>query len=183
MAKSDTINHLKTKLKDAWVRGKEQRIEIGTLLLELRGQAEHGEFGKILAEIGMPATTAADYMVEASRQIHGIRVIGKPADPDADAIEAAVNKATAEVGQVVSGDYNPVPPSAPVPIKTKKPKLPELAERNRVKSPVLHCTADQKAAYKRIRKADADRVYAIFHAALMQVIGEQEEVSDAPLAA
>src|SRR5258708_6745230 len=72
--KAETIKQLKAKLKDAWLRGKEQRIEIGTLLLELRQQAEHGEWGKVLAELGIPASTAADYMMEASRQIHGIRV-------------------------------------------------------------------------------------------------------------
>jgi hypothetical protein len=176
----ETITQLKVKLKDAWVRGKEQRIEIGTLLLELRAQAEHGEWGKLLAELGIPATTAADYMVEASRQIHGIRVIGKVADPDAEAIEKAINAAMAQVEQVAGGSGPE--PLAPVPIRKPKEQQVELEDHIKVKGPVLYCNAEQKAAYKRARKSDKDRVYAIFHAALMQVIGEKE-VCDETLAA
>jgi hypothetical protein len=190
MTKPDAINQLKAKLKEAWLRGKEQRIEIGTLLLELREQAEHGEWGKLLAELGIPASTAADYMVEASRQIHGIRVIGNVADPDAEAIEKAVNAAMVQVEQVASGadpvtTSAPIEPSAPapIPIKPKKPKPPELDEHVRVSSPVLFCSADQKAAYKAAKKEDKARVYFIFHKALLEVIGEQEEVSDASVAA
>jgi len=70
---TDTVSELKTKLKDAWLRGAAQRIEIGTLLLALRSKAKHGTWGDLLADVGIPASTAADYMTEASRQIHGIR--------------------------------------------------------------------------------------------------------------
>jgi len=187
MAKNEIVEQLKVKLKDAWVRGKEQRIEIGTLLIELRAQAEHGEWGKLLVELGIPAGTARDYMVEASRQIHGIRVFGKAPDPkpidvEAEELERAINQAMAQVEEVGNGN-TPTPISEPKPQANCKQSEVQLAERNKVKGPVLHCTADQKDAYRAARKADYERVYRIFHAALMEVIGEQEEVCDEAVAA
>jgi hypothetical protein len=184
MPKKDVITQLKAKLKDAWLRGKEQRIEIGTLLLELRKQAEHGDWGKWLAELGMPATTAADYMVEASRHIHGIRVFGAKPDPEAKEMEQAVNQAAAQV-KAESTPPDPTPPS-PIPIARPIPKLvrPQLDMHNRVKGPVLICTAEQKDAYKEAKKENKDRVYEIFYNAFLEVIGErQEEVANETLAA
>lgn len=161
-----TLAQLKAKLKDAWVRGKEQRIEIGTLLLELRAKARHGTWGPLLAEIGIPATTAGDYMVEASRQIHGIRrfengeVTTQP-DPEALQMETAVGEAKDLVEEKTS---------------------PQLTEHNRVKGPVLFCSAAQKEAFEAAKKADKDRVYNIFYDAFMLVIAEQE-VADEAIAA
>jgi hypothetical protein len=168
MNTQETLAQLKQKLKDAWVRGKEQRIEIGTLLLELRKKAKHGTWGQLLAEVGIPAQTAGDYMVEASRQIHGIRVfengeLTTQPDPEAVEMEQAVNAATA----LVNGEA-PVPP---------QPK-PQLAEHNRVKGPVLFCTAPQKEAYESAKKQNKERVYQLFFNALMEVIGEQEVANE-----
>lgn len=169
MAKQDTVNQIKAKLKEAWVRGKEWRIEVGTLLLELRAEAEHGEWGKLLAELGIPNSTAVDHMTEASRHIYGIRKFdGSAPDPEAVEIEQAVETAAAEVAAV------PTPTPASVIV---------LDEHTKVKGPVLHCTAEQRAAYKAAAKSDKDRVYRIFHAALMEVIGQQEEVCDEAVAA
>ena len=178
MAKADTINELKAKLKDAWLRGKAQRIEIGTLLIELRTQAEHGEWGKLLAELGIPASTATDYMVEASRQIHGIRVFdkGEIKDAEAEEMQQAVEAAAAEV----NGDTPPEPPPA---APAQSSVTPELDDHNRVKGPVLFCTSDQKDAYKAAKCENKDRVYEIFYNAFLEVIGEQEEVRDEALAA
>ncbi len=173
MAKADTINQLKAKLKDAWLRGKAQRIEIGTLLLELRAQAKHGEWGKLLAEVGIPAGTATDYMVEASRQIHGIRVFdeGEIKDAEAEEMQHAVEAAAAEV----SGDTPPEPPPATA-MASPQPPAPELDYHARVKGPVLYCTAEQKDAYKAAKRENKDRVYEIFYNAFLDVIGEQQEV-------
>ncbi len=180
--KTETIEKLKEKLKDAWLRGKEQRIEIGTLLLELRKQAQHGDWGKWLAELGMPATTAADYMVEASRQIHGIRVFGAKPDPEAEEMEQAVDQAAAQV----KGNSTPPEPTLPptIPIAQPQRVKPELDMHNRVKGPVLICTAEQKDAYKEAKKENKDRVYEIFYNAFLEVIGvQQEEVANETLAA
>lgn len=180
MAKADTINELKAKLKDAWLRGKAQRIEIGTLLIELRTQAEHGEWGKLLAELGIPASTATDYMVEASRQIHGIRVFdkGEIKDAEAEEMQHAVEAATAEV----NGDTPPEPPPATA-MATPQPPAPELDYHARVKGPVLFCTSEQKDAYQEAKRENKDRVYEIFYNAFLEAIGEQEEVRDEALAA
>jgi hypothetical protein len=181
MPKQDTINQLKAKLKDAWLRGKSQRIEIGTLLIELRSQAAHGEWGKLLAELGIPASTATDYMVEASRQIHGIRVFdkGEIKDVEAEQMQQAVDEAAAEV----SGG-TPPEPAAVTPIAPAQSSVsPELTDHNRVNGPVLFCTADQKDAYKAAKRENKDRVYEIFYNAFLEVIGEQEEVRDEALAA
>src|SRR6266849_5170741 len=158
-SKQDTLNQLKAKLKDAWLRGKAQRIEIGSLLLDLRQQAEHGEWGKLLAELGIPATTASDYMVEASRQIHGIRVFdhGEIKDTEAEEMQKAVDAAAAEV----NGDTSLEPPATPAP--TAAPPEPELDFHTRVKGPVLFCTAEQKAAYKPAKGENKERVYEIFY--------------------
>ena len=119
--KQETLKQLKVKLKDAWLRGKEQRIEIGTLLLDLRVQAEHGEWGTFLAELSIPATTASDYMVEASRQIHGIRVFdkGEIKDVEAEQMQQAVDAAAAQV----KGDNPPDPPS-PIAVLSPTPPKP-----------------------------------------------------------
>jgi len=163
-----TVAQLKVKLKDAWVRGKEQRIEIGTLLLELRAKAKHGTWGPLLAEVGIPATTAGDYMLEASRQIHGIRVFENgevitQSDPEAAEMETAVEAATVEV--------------------TEKQSTPQLEERNRVKGPVLFCSVTQKEAFEAAKKENKDRVYQIFFNALMEVIGGEQEAANESLAA
>lgn len=175
MAKRDIINQLKAKLKDAWLRGKAQRVEIGTLLIELRSQAEHGEWGKLLAELGIPASTAADYMVEASRQIHGIRVFdkGEITDPEAEEMQHAVEAAAAEV----NGDTPPEPPPAAA-MPSPQPSVLELDYHIRVKGPVLLCTAEQKDAYKAAKRENKDRVYEIFYNAFLEVIGEQEQVRE-----
>jgi len=184
MSKQDTLNQLKAKLKDAWLRGKAQRIEIGSLLLDLRQQAEHGEWGKLLAELGIPPSTAADYMVEASRQIHGIRVFdhGEIKDTEAEEMQQAVDAAAAEV----SCTTPPEPPATPAPIPA--PPEPELDLHTRVKGPVMFCTPEQKDAYKTAKRENKERVYEIFYNAFLEVIGEQpdvrqEEVRDEALAA
>jgi hypothetical protein len=167
---TDTVAELKTKLKDAWLRGTAQRIEIGTLLLALRSKAKHGTWGDLLAEVGIPASTAADYMTEASRQIHGIRkfengdVTVTSVDAETEEIENAVKQAREQLNQ------------------SKAEPKPQLQEHNRVKSPVLFCTAAQKEQYQAAKTVDAARVYKIFYAALLQVIGE-EEVADEAIAA
>ncbi|MBZ5698676.1 MAG: hypothetical protein LAN18_09035 [Acidobacteriia bacterium] len=180
-AKQNTIAELKAKLRDAWLRGKDQRVEIGTLLLALRAQAEHGTWGKLLAEIGIPATTAADYMVEASRQIHGIRVFGPQPDPEAQEMEEALNAATVLVKGAGPSDDS----LSPIPIAQPKPKRakPQLEQRSRVRGPVLYCTATQKEAYQAAKKEYKERVYQTFYDALMVVIAEQqEEAADETLA-
>ena len=184
-SKRETINQLKAKLQDAWLRGKEQRIEVGKLLLELRSRAKHGEWGNLLAEFGIPASTAADYMVEASRQIHGIRVFdhGEIKDAEAEAMGQAVSAATAQV----NGDTPPEPPAAPA-VASLEPAEPELDLHTRVKGPVLFCTAEQKDAYKAAKRENKDRVYEIFYNAFLEAIGEPqdvraEEVRDEALAA
>ncbi|MBZ5645336.1 MAG: hypothetical protein LAO19_21455 [Acidobacteriia bacterium] len=197
----NTIAELKAKLKDAWLRGREQRIEIGTLLLELREHAAHGTWGKLLAEIGIPASTAVDYMIEASRQIHGIRIFGKapapkPIDVEGQEIEQAVNLAMAEVEAVGNGNAtspatvlgkgedpsgNPPPPITGVQAKPKRVE-PQLELNNRVKGPVLFCTAAQKEQYEAAKKKDRERVYRLFYNALMEAIAETE-ASDEALAA
>jgi len=168
-----TIDQLKDKLKEAWLRGKAQRIEIGTLLLELRAQAEHGDWGSLLAEVGIPASTARDYMTEASREIHGFRVFENGRltfkDAEAEEMQEAVNVATAEV--------------ADAPPELRPAPAPGLDFHARVKGPVLYCTADQKDAYEAAKRESKDRVYEIFHNALLEVIGEQEEVRDEAVAA
>jgi len=177
MSTQDTIHQIKTKLADAWLRGQAQRIEIGTLLLELRAKAEHGDWGKWMAELGIPASTAADYMQEASRQIHGIRVFVNGAVKDDEA--AQMQQAVATAAAAVNGDNFPEPPVPPQPERA----VIELSEHVRVSGPVLFCSADQKAAYKAAKKDDPERVRAIFQNALLAVIGEQEEVRDEALAA
>jgi hypothetical protein len=182
MTKQNTIAELKAKLKDAWLRGRDQRIEIGTLLLELRTQAEHGTWGKLLTEIGIPATTAADYMTEASRAIHGIRGIELQPDPEARDMEAAVNAATVLVKRDGPSDDSP----PPIPIAQPKPKRvkPQLEQHNRIKGPVLYVTAEQKEAYRTAKKEDQGRVYQIFYGAFLEVVGEpREEVASETLAA
>jgi hypothetical protein len=181
----EKINELKAKLKDAWLRGKEQRIEVGKLLLELRAQAEHGEWGKLLAELGIPASTASDYMVEASRQIHGIRVFdhGDVKDAEAEEMGQAVSAANA----AVNGD-TPLEPPPAAPSVQPQPPTPELDLHSRVKGPVLFCTLEQKDAYKAAKRESKDRVYEIFYNAFLEVIGEQQdarqqEVGDEALAA
>lgn len=169
--KNETVNQLKVKLADAWLRGKEQRIEIGTLLLELRAEAEHGDWGNWLKELCIPASTAADYMQEASRQIHGIRVFENNAVRDAEGEE--IQQAVAAAIAAVNGEEPPPPKSTPI----------ELPDRLRVKGPVLHVTAEQKDAWKTAKREDKDRVYAIFHKAFLEVIGESEEVSRETFAA
>jgi hypothetical protein len=184
MSKQLTINQLKAKLQDAWSRGKAHRIEIGTLLLALRNKAKHGEWGKLLAELGIPATTASDYMTEASREIHGIRVFdhGEYKDAEAEEMQQAVNAAAAEVD-----DATPPEPRA-TPAPTPAPPQPELDLHTRVKGPVLFCTSAQKDAYKTAKRENKERVYEIFYNAFLEVIGEQqdvrqEEVRDEALAA
>jgi len=177
MDKKEMIDQLKCKLKDAWLRGKAQRIEIGTLLLELRKEVEHGEWGKVLAELKIPTTTAADYIQEASRQIHGFRKFegGKVVvDSEAAEMQHAVASAAAEVAR----DNSPEPPA-----NHKPAPVIELSEHVRVKGPVLFCSADQKAAFKAAKKENPARVYSIFQKALLESIGGQEEVSDETLAA
>src|SRR5258707_1172190 len=134
MSKQDKIDKIKLKLKDAWLRGKAQRIEVGSLLLELRKEVEHGEWGKLLIELGIPTSTAADYMQEASRQIYGIRKFenGEVKDAEEEQMQLLVAAATAEVNQV----------APPIPIESKKPPEAkvELDDHNRVKGPALYCT-------------------------------------------
>jgi hypothetical protein len=178
--KMETIKHLKIKLKDAWLRGREQRIEIGTLLIELRAQAAHGEWGDLLTELGIPASTAADYMVEASRQFHGSRVFALQVDPEVSEMEQAVNAANA----LVKGNANTEEPPPPIPIAQPKPIKPQLEMHNRVRGPVLYCTAEQKEVFQAVKRENKERVYETFYDALMNVICEKlEEVTNETLAA
>jgi hypothetical protein len=91
-----------------------------------------------MAELSIPATTAADYKQEASRQIHGIRVFenGAVKDDEAAQMQHAVATAAAEV----NGDNPPDPPPP------SKPAVIELSEQVRVSGPVLFCSADQARA-------------------------------------
>jgi hypothetical protein len=179
--RTQKIAELKSKLQVAWIRGKEQRIEIGTLLLQLRVQAEHGEWGILLAELGIPASTASDYMIEADRQFHESRRFDPQPDAEAKEMEQAVEAATALVnGQRPSDD-------PPPPIPFAQPRVepnPQLEMHNRVRGPVLYCTAEQKEVFQAVKRENKERVYEMFYDALMNVICEKlEEETNETLAA
>lgn len=56
---------LKSQVQQAWVRGKEHRLQTGRLLLELRQALSvkgHGTFCQSLAELGIRRSTARDYI-------------------------------------------------------------------------------------------------------------------------
>jgi hypothetical protein len=169
-SKTQTISNLKTKLAGAWLRGKEQRIEIGKLLLELREHAKHGEWGKWMAELQIPCSTAIDYMTEASREKHGTRRFegGQVVtDPDEQQMRTLVSEQTA----LVEADREPEQNR-----ETAEPII--LEDRTRVLGPVLYCSANQREAYKAAKKADVVRVYCIFHKALLEVIDVAEPTDD-----
>lgn len=169
--KEQLIGEIKAKLADYWVRGREQRIYIGGLLLELEGYVEHGQWGPTLAELKIPPSTARDYMAEARAEFGPVSVPAQ--DQEEEVLQQLVTEHEAEVAAT----------------QAKEPIV--LEDVTQVLGPVLHCTADQRNAYKAAKREDKHRVYFIFHKALLEVIGEveptplvaDEEVFDAPLAA
>jgi hypothetical protein len=184
--KTQTISNLKTKLAAAWLRGKEQRVEIGKLLLELREHAKHGDWGKWMAELNIPCSTANDYMLEAQREIHGIRKFKDG--------QAAIDSEEQHMQRLVGEHAALVESSRAAESRTEPQHPPVLEDRTKVSGPTLHCTAAQREAYINAKHEDKDRVYYIFHKALLEVIGEiepspldsveaEQGVADAPLAA
>lgn len=174
----ETLEQLKAKLRAVWVRGRQWRLEVGHLLLHLRRLAPYGQWGPMLAELGIKDSTAWDYMAEAFEEITGSRVFPQPTDeddPEAQQMRLAVTEAQAAVDTIGR------PPRATRSSHRNRHKV-ELADHVKLRGPVLYCSADQKDRYAEERAANPDRVYRIFHQALMEVI-HQEEADDEALAA
>ena len=73
------VNALKHRVQQSWLHGKEQRLSTGELLLQLRqalSKKGYGTFNDALSELGIPRSTAHDY-IQAYRVAEG----HKPAAP------------------------------------------------------------------------------------------------------
>lgn len=71
----EQVNALKTQVQQFWLHGKEQRIATGELLNRLRqalSKKGHGTFNEALTELGIPRSTAHDY-IQAYRVANGYK--------------------------------------------------------------------------------------------------------------
>lgn len=89
----DIVTKLKSEISNIWLHGKANRLALGRKLIELRavyGKRGEGTFLKILAELGIPRSTAYDYIhvAEEEEGSYGIRNSAPefvPSNPDLQA--------------------------------------------------------------------------------------------------
>ena len=173
---NEAVKDLTARLKKSWQRGKAARLDTGKLLLQLQYEAEYGTWQEILAELGIPRSTAHDYVTEAEKemQMSGIRTLrGRPVkvleegeslckvNYEGDPEHKAFSIPATDLDQVG------VPPPPP------KPEEPS------VKGPAIKCTAEQKEAFKAALKNEKERVHDIFFRAFLEAIGEEERAAAA----
>jgi hypothetical protein len=57
-----TLEDLKLKFVEIWVRGAAWRLEFGEILFQIKQRCDHGQWGEFLKENDLPRSTADDYI-------------------------------------------------------------------------------------------------------------------------
>jgi hypothetical protein len=182
-----TFQQVKEKLQSVFAHGKAWRIEVGTLLLTLRTLAEYGQWGPMLAELGISDSTCSDYMLEAKKEITGFRGFQEPAnseafalfpsadDPEALEIEAAIASAISDV-ESIGGR----PQRATRSSHKNRTRDHIVLENHVCIRPTLYVSGDEKDWYNAAWETNQDHVHTILVSALRNAMAEELVLEEVP---
>ena len=155
-----TLDELRCKFREAWVRGTQWRLEVGELLYKIKRRCAHGEWGAFLNEYELARSTADDYVrrYEDEAQIAVPRQFSLPEpDPQADQRDEAI----AEEKEKRQG---------------KRPTHHQSELHVRVKGVKPY----QLDLYREERTENRERVEAIWHRAFLEIIHVEEITQPVP---
>jgi len=152
---AETLEQLRNKFRDCWMRGTEWRLEVGELLYNIKRRCAHGEWGDFLGEYELARSTADDYVrrYEDAADITVPRQFVAEPEPDDQADQRKEQIKTEEAKRV-----------------GKKPSHHSNELHVRVKA----LPPDLMERYREERKENRERVDEIWRSAFFQIIGVEQ---------